>query len=222
RESPERPDRAEAPEAVAGVVTEAKTRRAGGARREHLVRRVVTEDLDAGASELRTERGLRAEVELAAGDRHRAVGRRVVRRVGVAIDVAERAQRDLSVLVQVLPRDEADTLVARRRVDLDRDAAAGWDRPVQDDGRWRRDRYVGEGRDDGADLTHEIGLLVLVRVAETERPVRVARGVARADEREAEVPGESRGERVRVLSGAGDGRAHGVVLVRGEVSADSE
>src|SRR3989442_12543892 len=133
-------------EDVVRVVVEAVARGACQTRREHLERARVAEDRSAGtrSAELSAEGAVRAGEELAAADGDRTVDRRVVRGEGVPVNLAVASQVDLAVLVVVLPRNDADALVARGRVDDDSHGAAGRDRLV-DDRRGPCDRTARDG-----------------------------------------------------------------------------
>ena len=106
---------------------------------EHLVRRVVAVERErvgraVGPAVLGTEQSVRAEPELSPGHDHGAVDGRVVRGlVGeVAVHIPGRAQVDLAVVVEVLPRDDARSLIADGRIDRNRDGPVGRDRLVDE------------------------------------------------------------------------------------------
>src|SRR5439155_3037895 len=134
--------------------------------------------------ELDPERTLRAEVELASRNRHHAVVGGVVEDLDVAGCVRARCgQVDLPVLVLVLPRNEAYTLVTRCGVDRDGHRPTRRDRIVDQDWARRNGRSVERG-EERRPAANAVGSLVLVRVAEAVGTVRVLLNIAGREDRE--------------------------------------
>ena len=183
--------------------------RSSWAGAKHLVGRVVPEDHSGigegaghwgrtrvacvgAASELGAECALRAHPVLTAADGDLAVGRRVV----VAEDLGGRrrwplsrvAEVDLSVVVEVLPHDDAVARHAAARVNGHGDRPARRDRLIDDAPR-RTDRAAVDGGDLRCGRANLVGLLVTgvaaaAVVVERECAIRVADDVRRAQKRD--------------------------------------
>ena len=140
------------------------------------------------ARELSAEHALRTEIELSARHRERAVVGDVAGRIGRARRIARRSEIDAAVLVAVLPADDADHLIADRRVDRDSDLAARGHGLVNEHStrRHRDPVHRGEEHVASADI---VRLAILIAIAEAKAAGDL-RHIGRGKDREAQRPAE--------------------------------
>ena len=172
----------------------------------------------AAARELGAECSLRAEVELAPGDREDPIIRRVVLLVRGAARVSSADELDSGVLIAIFPTDHPDKLVARRRIDGHVDLAIRRDGLIEEDCA-RHDRDAIHRGEDGASGADVVGFLVLIAIAEAIRTARQLHDVACGQHGEAECASEGRREGVCVLAVSRNRGRDLVVFVSVEVGS---